>query len=182
MYLSGWLWQRKTSEKDKDIMGRVVSYHLTLSFNLGGWKLLLVIKKRALWKNRDKNLNSRPSSRVQLYSDERASYHAVIITRSKQMCRPLQDKHWYWNVSAPITMWGTNLILTYKRSPFFFFLTLFHIHCRSALLSWHYHSPTKHTHTHAILYLMGCRSNMGGCNSASSIAVMPTAQISHSWL
>lgn len=31
-------------------------------------------------------------------------------------------------------------------------------------------------------HLMGCRSNMGGCSSANSIAVMPTAQISHSWL
>jgi len=26
---------------------------------------------------------------------------------------------------------------------------------------------------------MGCKSNMGGCSSAISIAVMPTAQISH---
>ena len=31
-------------------------------------------------------------------------------------------------------------------------------------------------------YLMGWRSNMGGCVSASSMAVMPTAQISHCWL
>jgi len=30
--------------------------------------------------------------------------------------------------------------------------------------------------------LIGWRSNMGGCSSASSIAVMPTAQISQSWL
>ena len=31
-------------------------------------------------------------------------------------------------------------------------------------------------------YLIGCRSNIGGCSSASSMDVMPTAQISHSWL
>lgn len=30
--------------------------------------------------------------------------------------------------------------------------------------------------------LMGCRSNMGGWSSASSMAVMPTAQMSQSWL
>lgn len=29
------------------------------------------------------------------------------------------------------------------------------------------------------LYLMGWRSNMGGCSSASSTDVIPTAQISH---
>lgn len=29
---------------------------------------------------------------------------------------------------------------------------------------------------------IGCRSNIGGCNSANSIAVIPHAQISHSWL
>lgn len=29
---------------------------------------------------------------------------------------------------------------------------------------------------------MGWRSNIGGCSSASSMAVMPTAQISHRWL
>ena len=34
---------------------RIVSYHLSLSFNLGGWKLLLVIKKRALWKKRHRS-------------------------------------------------------------------------------------------------------------------------------
>lgn len=28
---------------------------------------------------------------------------------------------------------------------------------------------------------IGCKSNMGGCNSASSIAVIPTAQMSHCW-
>lgn len=28
--------------------------------------------------------------------------------------------------------------------------------------------------------LIGCRSNMGGCSSANSIAVIPHAQISHS--
>lgn len=31
-------------------------------------------------------------------------------------------------------------------------------------------------------HLIGCRSNIGGWSSASSIAVMPTAQMSHSWL
>lgn len=31
-------------------------------------------------------------------------------------------------------------------------------------------------------YLIGCKSNMGGCSSASSMAVMPTAQMSHRWL
>ena len=31
-------------------------------------------------------------------------------------------------------------------------------------------------------YLIGCRSNIGGCSSASSMEVMPTAQMSHSWL
>ena len=30
--------------------------------------------------------------------------------------------------------------------------------------------------------LIGCKSNMGGCSSASSMAVIPTAQRSHSWL
>lgn len=30
---------------------RDVFYHLSLSFNFGGWKLLLVIKKSALWEN-----------------------------------------------------------------------------------------------------------------------------------
>lgn len=29
------------------------SYHLSLSFNLGGWKLLFVIKKRALEERRE---------------------------------------------------------------------------------------------------------------------------------
>ena len=29
------------------------------------------------------------------------------------------------------------------------------------------------------LYLIGCRSNIGGCVSANSTAVIPTAQISH---
>ena len=29
--------------------------------------------------------------------------------------------------------------------------------------------------------LMGWRSNMGGCSSANSMQVMPTAQMSHSW-
>lgn len=29
---------------------------------------------------------------------------------------------------------------------------------------------------------MGCRSNMGGCSSANSMAVMPTAQMSQRWL
>lgn len=33
-----------------------------------------------------------------------------------------------------------------------------------------------------VTHLMGCRSNMGGCSSASSMDVMPTAQMSHSWL
>ncbi len=33
-------------------------------------------------------------------------------------------------------------------------------------------------HTH----LIGCRSNMGGCFSANSMAVIPTAQMSHCWL
>lgn len=33
-----------------------------------------------------------------------------------------------------------------------------------------------------LTHLIGCRSNMGGCSSASSMAVMPTAQISHRWL
>ena len=30
--------------------------------------------------------------------------------------------------------------------------------------------------------LMGCRSNMGGWSSAISMAVIPTAQMSHRWL
>ena len=34
------------------------------------------------------------------------------------------------------------------------------------------------THTDRI----GCRSNIGGCSSANSMAVIPTAQTSHCWL
>jgi len=41
--------------------------------------------------------------------------------------------------------------------------------------------PSHHNKT-AGSCLIGCRSNMGGCSSANSIAVIPTAQMSHCWL
>lgn len=41
---------------------------------------------------------------------------------------------------------------------------------------------TSDTATQRYTHLIGWRSNMGGCSSASSMAVMPTAQMSHSWL
>ena len=34
----------------------------------------------------------------------------------------------------------------------------------------------------ADIHLIGWRSNIGGCSSANSMAVIPTAQISHCWL
>lgn len=40
---------------------RDVFYHLSLSFNFGGWKLLLVIKKSALWENTETYLSSNTS-------------------------------------------------------------------------------------------------------------------------
>lgn len=40
----------------------------------------------------------------------------------------------------------------------------------------------RKTGVFALTHLIGWRSNMGGCSSASSMAVMPRAQMSHRWL
>lgn len=40
--------KKKSQKQVFSIKWKSFSYHLSLSFNLGGWKLLLVIKNRAL--------------------------------------------------------------------------------------------------------------------------------------
>lgn len=99
------------------------SHHFSLSFNFGGWKLLLLIKKSALKGEDELRRQIFPSPPQSFQSDWKLERRFLSYWGAKEQKRRMQTR-----------------------------------------------------------YLMGCSSNMGGCSSASSIAVMPTAQMSHSWL
>lgn len=93
---------------------------------------------------------------------------------SRQIKRP--PNGWTHHLDLSLSLGGWKLLLDISISAL--------EHGLEALSAWSF--CCCHSRSHAgpsvLMHLIGWRSNMGGWSSASSMAVMPRAQMSHRWL